>query len=175
MRDTSPLVDSVLSGEASYDDLAAADQASVRAAWERRDTETISGLDFTKTCPQCGLPYEDSPVCLIGSAVPATVRDAAPTPDDGPTSIERAEQRFNAMLREAADLPVDLREQMEPLLALFADVGWDREDQMAWLVTTNPWLTYDTLVTPAEAWAAGHHDAVWAAARADAVERTPRL
>lgn len=56
---TKPTVEAVLAGFASYDDLDDAGQALVRAVWETRDTHLIAALDFTVTCPDCGLRYAD--------------------------------------------------------------------------------------------------------------------
>ena len=55
----------VLEGRASYDDLTSDEQALVRAVWDTRDTAAIAALDFTRTCPHCGLTYEASPACQI--------------------------------------------------------------------------------------------------------------
>lgn len=48
---TSPQVQAVLDGLASYDDLTGEDQALVRAVWDARDAVAIQRLDFTSERP----------------------------------------------------------------------------------------------------------------------------
>jgi|LUMS01.1.fsa_nt_gb hypothetical protein len=58
------VVNAVLSGQVSYDDLPDPEQALVRRAWESRDIALLAALDFTRTCPDCGHPYTSaSPTC----------------------------------------------------------------------------------------------------------------
>lgn len=66
-----PTVEAVLAGAASYDDLTYGEQMMVRAAWETRDNLRLADLDFTRTCPDCGLSYVEA-AASCGGHTPRT-------------------------------------------------------------------------------------------------------